>query len=1017
MHNHFSRTLRIISTVVLAFFLWTFGGLFDVAYAVKNSPESGVKSQESNNGQTPKTHEAEEKFGKDMEDIEGILKDEKSDYENKKQKIKSKKAEIDADDIEIRKQFRETEEKIKHLPGEIWKRHQDFVKKYEDNLKTLRDDLDEIDKATTEPEKEQAIQRARNFLDKVKPPKKKSHFDPNKLPHRSAEPVFKDPRTKPEEFTEGKELRAKSKGQRPILVASNGSLKGLLSPDSSLQAQSSMQLALANPPTAADLAENIEVQFTPAIRAKAAELGYSPVKIYNWVRNNIEYAPTYGSIQGADMCMQTKLCNDMDTASLLIALLRTSGIHAHYVYGTIQLPIEKVKNWVGGFTDSMEALRLLASAGVPTKGLTVGGQVAYVQMEHVWVEAFIDYIPSRGARHKNGHGDMWIPLDASYKQYSYTQGLDIKSAVPFDAQSFINQIQSTATIDQTAGYVTNVNSDFIQQTMQDYQTQVQNYISQNYPNATVGDVLGKKDIVQQNFSYLLGTLPYKTIVKGATYSNMPDNYRHKLAFNITKDIYDEFVGTPIIITKSLPELAGKKITLSYSPATSADEAVINSYLPKPHADGTPIQPNELPSSLPAYLINLKPELRIDGVVVATGTSVGMGNKETFTMTFSGPGQNANDVISNDVTAGQYLGIGLDLGKISPDQMTALKNKLEATKAKLDGQDFIGLTKDDVLGDLLYTAATAYYAQLDVIDFATARTMGVAALRLPSENIFSSELRVSTFFGSPFSVGYGGLAMDVDRVISLVKALNGDNNKSVQFMLSSGMDSSALEHAVPEQMFSTLSNPAYGISAIKALAIANNQGIPIFMINQSNMSSILPQLQLNGGTIDDIKNAVNAGKIVTVSKSDITASGWTGCGYIIIDPVTGAGAYMISGGMNGAILMTVLFIFALVFFILAIVSFAACGPAGVICAAILGTIGLGAVFGGIAAMYGQAKYEEFMECIGHVIAHKMVEEVVMQVGEHFIMEDIFPFFLVGMTGYLGWQIGSCIEKTFYNWEKI
>jgi transglutaminase-like putative cysteine protease len=192
------------------------------------------------------------------------------------------------------------------------------------------------------------------------------------------------------------------------------------------------------------LAETIEVKFTPAIQSKAAELGNNPVKIYNWVRNNIEFVPTYGSIQGADMCLQTKQCNDFDTASLLIALLRASGIYARYVYGTIELPIEKVKNWVGGFTDSMEALRLLASAKIPTKGMTVGGEIKYVRIESLWVEAWIDYIPSRGARHKVG--DMWIPLDASFKQYNYTQGIDIKSAVPFDAQSFVDQITSTATI-------------------------------------------------------------------------------------------------------------------------------------------------------------------------------------------------------------------------------------------------------------------------------------------------------------------------------------------------------------------------------------------------------------------------------------------------------------------------------------------------------------------------------------------------------------------------------------------
>src|SRR4030043_1394626 len=172
--------------------------------------------------------------------------------------------------------------------------------------------------------------------------------------------------------------------------------------------------------------------------------------------------------------------------------------------------------------------------------------------------------------------------------------------------------------------------------MTDYQTRVQNYITQNYPNATVGDILGKKEIIKKEYPYLLGTLPYRLIVKGTTYASMPDNLRHKINFNVVKDLYDEIIGTPINISKSLPELAGKKITLSYSPATSADGAVINSYLPKPHADGTPIDPSDFPSSLSAYLINLKPELRIDGVVVATGTPVVMGNTETFKMTFSGP---------------------------------------------------------------------------------------------------------------------------------------------------------------------------------------------------------------------------------------------------------------------------------------------------------------------------------------------------------------------------------------------
>jgi len=145
----------------------------------------------------------------------------------------------------------------------------------------------------------------------------------------------------------------------------------------------------------------------------------------------------------------------------------------------------------------------------------------------------------------------------------------------------------------------------------------------------------------------------------------------------------------------------------------------------------------------------------------------------------------------------------------------------------------------------------------------------------------------------------GLAMDVDRQYSLVKALDGNTDKPKQFFLNSGSTGSALEHSVPEQLWSTTDNPAYGISAVKAIKLANDQGIPIYTINQSNIDTILPQLQIDANAKTDIRNAVNAGKEVTVSKTNITYNGWTGCGYIIIDPDTGAGAYMISGEIAGS----------------------------------------------------------------------------------------------------------------------
>lgn len=1000
--------LRIISVVMLYFFTWTFGGLFDIAYAVTNNKQAIVSSKQQ---KEPKT---EEKFQKTLDEIEQIIIDPSTDVTTKKSKLKIKKSEIEAYDTEIKKQFADTEKKLKNegLPYEILERHYNFVKDYEKNLNELKNNLDAIEKGKDKKDIEAKIEETKKFLQKVKPPKKHAPLDPNKLPHRTPEEKqtileeWKAPEKPipPPGFLKKSDIQ----NEKPVLIAANGSLQGLLPPDTQIIAENYVQVAEATPvkhlaPSQSDLAETIEIQFTSAIRAKAAELGNHPVKMYEWVRNNIDYVPTYGSIQGADMCLQTKQCNDIDTASLVIALFRVSGIHARYAYGTIERPIEKVMNWMGGFTDPMSALRLIASAGIPVKGMTVGGQVKYVQMEHVWVEAYIDYIPSRGAKHRTGQGDTWIPLDASYKQFTYTQGVDIKTAVPFDVQSFIDQIKNTATINETEGYATNVNSLYIQQHMQAYQTQVQNYISQNYPNATVGDIIGKKEIVKEEFPYLLGTLHRRVIAKTWEQPDLPDNLRHKITFNVTKDIYDSELGTPINITKSLPELAGKKITLSYGPATAQDEAVINSYLPKPHADGTPIDPSELPSSLPAYLIKLKPELRIDGVVAATGTSVVMGNTETFTMTFTAP-KTSPDVITNQIEAGEYLGIGLDLGRISQEQMTALRTKLEATKAKLEAQEFSGISRDDILGTFLYATALSYHTELKIINYLTAKTMGVAAINLPSETIFSFELKRNFVFGIPISVSSGGLAMDADRLLSLVKALDGDTNKPKQFFLNSGMNSSVLEHSVPEQLFSTPENPARGISAIKALQIANGHGIPIYTINQTNINTILPQLQVDTDVKADIQNAVNAGKEVTVSKTDITFNGWTGCGYIIVDPTTGAGAYMISGGMNGAAITLILTAFLLLAVAIAI------GPVALVVVSLLLPIYL-SFQGWLASQTNREKADAFFECIGlHIIYHVALEgnmPIIIELAGK-TAAKVISILAIALFGL---ELGECIAEVF------
>ncbi len=817
--------------------------------------------------------------------------------ESEKAGFQKEKSELEQADVNIREQFKQTEARIKGLPGIIQQRQKAFESKYEKNYAQLKSELDSINTAKTSSEFTARTRKLKAFLDKIKPPQRHIKLNPNKLPHRMMKPVWREPRmhygrphpTLPlrgEETPESPLLgEDEGEGYSPIQVASIGSLNGILS---------SAIVQTIPPPTAADLTSTTEVQFTPAILAKAAELNHNPVQIYNWVYNNIEYVPTYGSIQGADMCLQTMQCNDMDTASLLIALLRASNIPARYVYGTIQLPIDQVMNWVGGFTDPMFAGNLIASGGIPVKGVVQGGKLAFLKMEHVWVEAYVPYGNYRGMMSDQSI-KTWIPLDASYKQYTYTQGLDINQTVPFNAQSFIDHITSTATINTPQNYATNIDSAYIQQQLQNYTTLVQNYISQNFTNTTAQDIIGNKKVIPLNFPFLPCTLPYQIITKSWESSQIPDSLRDKIAFEV---INPTTLQPDISYTASLPEIAGKKITLSFTPATQADIDTLNSYLPQPNPNGIPIQPSQLPSSLPAYLIQLKPQLLIDGKAVAVGSAIGLGDSETFNMTFTYPNQ-SSDVVSNDITAGEYYGIAIDAAGISDTQIQTAKSNLQITQTNLMAQNFTGLTPDEVIGDLLYTTALSYYAQVDEANHIISSTTGIVEVRIPSEAIFSTTLNIGYLYGIPYNVSSGGLTMDVDKDDVIGSAKNGDTNKTKQYMFLSTANASVLESSVPEQLWSTPGNPAIGISAADALKIANDQGVPIYSINQTDMNAILPQLQLGTDVISAIQDAINGGDIVIAPKTNITSNGWTGCGYIIIDPTTGSSAYMISGGQSGA----------------------------------------------------------------------------------------------------------------------
>jgi len=75
----------------------------------------------------------------------------------------------------------------------------------------------------------------------------------------------------------------------------------------------------------------------------------------------------------------------------------------------------------------------------------------------------------------------------------------------------------------------------------------------------------------------------------------------------------------------------------------------------------------------------------------------------------------------------------------------------------------------------------------------------------------------------------------------------------------------------------------GVSATQVLLEANAQQIPIYAITAENIDTVLPLLSVSQEVKTDIINGIHAS------------------GYIIQDSITGAGAYLLEGGLNGGAL--------------------------------------------------------------------------------------------------------------------
>lgn len=599
--------------------------------------------------------------------------------------------------------------------------------------------------------------------------------------------------------------------------------------------------ALRGDPEPADLAETPDARFAAAIQGLAASLEGSALRIFNFVRNEIEFDPYVGSRRGAEETLRLRAGNDMDQASLLIALLRVSGIPARYATGRVEMDVEAACSWLG--TESPAAAgSILATAGMGGATIYNGSEVVALQCNRVWVEAHLPFSEYRGAGAASGE-ELWVPLDPAFKRYHNRIGVDPLLVMEFNPDSFIRE------------YFQNLELARIEDV---FAMRISAALGAQSPAVTLRENSLARAIARSELPWLPASVPNRLLQRGETFSEIPQERRYGIRFLI------QSAGSTLDHSVSLPEIAGRQVTVSYIGATAADVNLIA-------ASGGLFGVSQ------PWLVKVKPQLRIDGCVVATGSGdIGLGRNQTSRIFFTTPSPESETAsIENTLIAGNYEGHAIDTGRV----------RVDPGNRELACQE-------DFAGGFLHKLGMRYLELNDRTDRRLASMMQGVVWKGVSNAILSQQVRVIFSGSTPLTFRYAGLSVDADRAGASFFSAYG-NGHVYQYGRIRGAQSSQNENLIFETQLGRES-----VSTIKILSLSALLGIPIYEITPSNAGTVLPLLAQPVAVRNDVIAQLNLGKHVTIPRSQISYFDWGGTGWMQLDPVNGSGGYIISGGISG-----------------------------------------------------------------------------------------------------------------------
>ncbi len=537
-------------------------------------------------------------------------------------------------------------------------------------------------------------------------------------------------------------------------------------------------------------------------------------------------------------CLRERAGNDVDQASLLIALLRAAQIPARYESGVVGLTLEQAEQ-LTGVRGLNPTLAMLGTAGLAVDFTTLPSGSRGIAMETVWVRAFVASTNYRGIV-RPGSAFDWVYLAPAIKPTRETNAVDLRDAVDFDFDAYLATVTS-------------------ERPSESFERQLRQYIhATGIECETLDSAMPNRFPAKVTHSIIPSELPTPRLASYGIMSSLPSSVVHQAQFTLADDNGVNLLQHDVAVQ----ELWGKSVTLTYAPSTPADAAILAEH------GGF--------EGAPAYLVRVRPTLAINGDAVALGPPTTLGNAQAMRITLTSPGTGPS-VVTHDLTSGGVYAFSIDSGRI-PSELIAER------KARLSG-----LADDAFTAEKLFITALTYQQELSMARDRVAGLHWMRVFKDSEETMAAIEPRINRYRSLALSISRDFFMLDAALVRSGQFAVDGDNRHRVKVARLVGFESSFLEHRVGELFWGPRQ-----FSSTKLLQFARAASIPVVQFSETNLIEALEQIHWPAEFEDALAASANRGLVISAPVQGHSEPGLgTLFGYIGTDPTLGTGEYIVA----------------------------------------------------------------------------------------------------------------------------